>query len=180
MTGWECFAEEMRKRGMTETQINSKTAAACVDILAETGTEYLSAYDARKETERIRKNADRGLFNVTSECSRYEALRDAAKREYQELCDLINKATKDAEEYFESLNNALEKCETEEGRDALRTAQMFINSVKVDTKYDNTAFIIGLAAILSGKKIEPIEELKKINTKLPSIELGDFGIVKRY
>lgn len=180
MTGWECFAEEMRKRGMTETQINSKTAAACVDILAETGTEYLSAYDARKETERIRKTADRELFNVKSECSRFEDLRDTAKREYRELRDLINKATREAEEYFESLNNALEKCETEEGRDALRTAQMFINSVKVDTKYDNTAFIIGLAAILSGKKIEPIDELKKINIKLPTIHLGDFGIVKLY
>jgi hypothetical protein len=47
---------------------------------------------------------------------------------------------------------------------------MFVNTVSVETKYDNTAFIIGLAAILSNGRINPISELKKINKKLPDVD----------
>lgn len=61
---------------------------------------------------------------------------------------------------------ALDECETAGGKDMLRLAQMFVNSVDVNSKYDNTAYIIGLAGILSGNKVAPIPELKKINRKL--------------
>jgi hypothetical protein len=43
---------------------------------------------------------------------------------------------------------------------------MFVNSVNIDSKYDNTAFIVGLAAILSNGECGAISELKKINPKL--------------
>ena len=59
--------------------------------------------------------------------------------------------------------------DNEEGRDTMRIAQMFVNMVDVDTKYDNTAYIIGLAAILSRGGISAIDELKKINKKLPDV-----------
>ena len=48
----------------------------------------------------------------------------------------------------------------------MRAAQVFVNAVSVDTKYDNTAFIIGLAAILSKNGIGAMDELKKINSKV--------------
>ena len=51
----------------------------------------------------------------------------------------------------------------------MRIARMFVNMVDVDTKYDNTAYIIGLAAILSRGGINAIGELKKINKKLPDV-----------
>ena len=73
-----------------------------------------------------------------------------------------------APDYVENFFTALETCETDKGRDALRAAQMFVNSVTIDSKYDNTAFIIGLASILSQGNVGPIEELKKINNKIPS------------
>ena len=44
---------------------------------------------------------------------------------------------------------------------------MFIDSVDVATKYDNTAYIIGLASILSNGSMDAIAELRKINNKLP-------------
>jgi predicted RNase H-like nuclease (RuvC/YqgF family) len=78
--------------------------------------------------------------------------------------------------YIDEFVNALSNCETDEGRDALRRAQMFVNSVDVDTKYDNTAFIIALGAILSGGKIGAIEALHKINHKIPAPDLNDMWI----
>ena len=73
-------------------------------------------------------------------------------------------------EYIANFYKALFDCDTEEGKDVMRTAQVFINSVNVKTVYDNTAFIIGLAAILSGGKVGAIEELHKLNTKIPSVD----------
>lgn len=43
---------------------------------------------------------------------------------------------------------------------------MYINTVNINTKYDNTAFIVGLSAILTQTSFEPIKELKKINKNL--------------
>lgn len=39
-------------------------------------------------------------------------------------------------------------------------------SVDIDTKYDNTAFIVGLSALLSGVQINPLKEIQKINPKI--------------
>lgn len=47
----------------------------------------------------------------------------------------------------------------------MRRVQVFKNEVKIDTKYDNTAYIIALGAILSDGAIGAIDELKKINAK---------------
>ena len=60
----------------------------------------------------------------------------------------------------------MEQAETPEARDRLRVAQAFINSVDIDTKYDNTAFIVGLSALLSGVQINPLKEIQKINPKI--------------
>ena len=52
---------------------------------------------------------------------------------------------------------------------------MFINSTDVNTKYDNTAYIIGLASILSGDtNSSPIAQLKKINPKLGEVPGDDW------
>ena len=40
----------------------------------------------------------------------------------------------------------------------------------VNTKYDNTAFIVGLAALLEGTRLNAVAELKKINKGLPEID----------
>ena len=82
---------------------------------------------------------------------------------------------KEWEEYVDKFNKSLEECETAEGRDTLRTAQMFVNTVDIETCYDRTAYIIGLASILSNGRMSAIDELKKINKNLPDVEDGHLG-----
>ena len=101
---------------------------------------------------------------------------DAKNRANAEVWKAMEKANLDVanvqadKEYIANFYKALFDCDTEEGKDVMRTAQVFINSVNVKTVYDNTAFIIGLAAILSGGKVGAIEELHKLNTKIPSVD----------
>ena len=83
-----------------------------------------------------------------------------------EYDSLKTEAMRETEEYIKKFLDSIEKCETAEARDTMKTAQMFVNSVDVDTKYDNTAFIIGLASILSNGQINGIDELKKINKNM--------------
>jgi hypothetical protein len=77
--------------------------------------------------------------------------------------------SKHCEDYINKFNKSIRECETPEGRDAIRLAQMYIKSVDVDTKskYDNTAYILGLASILSKENINAIGELRKIKNELP-------------
>lgn len=77
-------------------------------------------------------------------------------------------------DYVKKFLSALESCETPEGRDSMRLAQAYINAVEVDTKYDNTAFIVGLSAILANSKW-PISEIKKINKKLPEVNFSEIA-----
>ena len=96
---------------------------------------------------------------------------NACKSELQQIIQMVDsvadKHYQETRNYIDVFLKAISDCETQEARDALRTAQMFINSVSVDTKYDNTAFIIGLASILSQGKTGAIDELRKINPKIP-------------
>ena len=66
--------------------------------------------------------------------------------------------------YIDKFFAALNECETPEGRDALKKAQMFVNSVNIKTVYDNTAYINGLAAILTkGESATVADGLEKID-----------------
>lgn len=86
------------------------------------------------------------------------------------------------QEYIDKFFKALEECETPEGKDALKKAQMFVNTVNIDTKYDNTAFIYGLASILT-QSCAPLDELKKVNPKLEvtwqETEKTEHGSIKK-
>ena len=81
------------------------------------------------------------------------------KRQAKEL-EGIEKRIRD---YIDAFNRSLCECETEEGRDSMRKVQFFLNNVNVETKYDNTAYITALGAILANGKSGPIKELKKVN-----------------
>lgn len=156
MTGLDCLYEELEKRGFKIWQAkNSKMLPAVLDILANTGTLYSDLHEARTQLD-ILKSQCEGLKNYIHAENVRQALEEKQLRERWEA----------AEHYVERFNASLKACETEEGRDAMRAAQVFVNAVSVDTKYDNTAFIIGLAAILSKNGIGAIDELKKINSKV--------------
>jgi hypothetical protein len=148
--------EELEKRGFKVWQAKqSKMLPAVLDILANTGTLYSDLHEARTQLD-ILKSQCEGLKNQIHAGNILQAREEKQLRERWEA----------AEHYVERFNASLAACETEEGRDAMRAAQVFVNAVSVDTKYDNTAFIIGLAAILSKNGIGAMDELKKINSKV--------------
>jgi len=156
MTGLDCLYEELEKRGFKVWQAKqSKMLPAVLDILANTGTLYSDLHEARTQLD-ILKSQCEGLKNQIHAGNILQAREEKQLRERWEA----------AEHYVERFNASLAACETEEGRDAMRAAQVFVNAVSVDTKYDNTAFIIGLAAILSKNGIGAMDELKKINSKV--------------
>lgn len=168
MTGIECLREEMRNRGLTEAQINSKAVSVVIDILAQANGKYIELVELEHEVklkQEQQAEAERLYRYATFSRQRLiESLKGERDGWYKE-----NKA------YLEEVMQALSECETAEGRDAIRIAQTFINSVDVDTKYDNTAFIIGLASILACWKTTPIDRLRKINTQLPDVNISEDG-----
>lgn len=155
MTGLECLRAELRKRGFQKGQTESKVVSGVLDILSETGDMY-------KDQDKLieERNA------LLSEISYLKTWKTRFDYEIKIKEEAIESRRKEAREYIEAWYKAIEDCETPEGKDIMRTAQMFVNTVTVDSKYDNTAFIIGLAGILSGNKVAPMLELKKINKKL--------------
>lgn len=156
MTGLECFQEELMKRGYTRQQATSKTAIAVLDLVAQTGGKYA-------QQERLMWEIKQLEHTIQGKKDEIEQFKRSADREIER----VRKVYVEAQNYISKWNEALMQCETPELRDAMRTAQVFINTADVDTKYDNTAFIIGLAAILSNGNIGPISELKKINPRIP-------------
>ena len=164
--GLELLREEMLKRGATKAQVESKKVAMALDILANTGT----AYSDLAKAEEDYKLLDARRRSLKKEI---DALEDRRSYEYIVLQleqDKLADKTREAEEHFaemksyiEQFNAALESMETEEARDRLRTAQVFVNSIEVKTAYDNTAYINWFGAILAGDKVGGLESFKKIN-----------------
>ena len=157
MTSLDCLREELKRRGMNKTQIESAVVAVVLDIVANSGNKYA-------EIRKAENNASIKLENLENQIRNAERRLRSMRIEEEEL----RQRREHFEDYIDKFNKGLNECETAEGRDAMRTAQVYINSVDVDTKYDNTAYIIGLASILSNGKISAIEELQKINKKIPS------------
>ena len=166
MTGLDCLREEMKNRGMLQSQIDSKVVPVVLDIIAGSEMKYTEMW--KEETEETKR-----LSQLKKEIRSAERRLQYLEGRLSEMLREEEKAMQDRkhrEDYIDEFNKSLEECETAEGRDAMRVAQMYVNSVDVDTKYDNTAYIIGLAAVLSRGKINAIKELKKINKKLPAFE----------
>lgn len=132
---------KLRAEGFTDQQINSKVADAIISIWAE-APELLNVKDKIKE------------INKEIESHRFEQMRKEAK--YEDMkAELADKA--------EELNNfrkELEECTTEKAKDKLRLARFFIENTTVNNGYENTAYIRGLANILSyeAKMDEEVEE----------------------
>ena len=178
VTGLDYLKEEMLKRGYTKQQTESKTVLAVLEILSESNGRYSDMNRLENEI----KDLERKKANLESTIAEYERKARICRSDLESIVQTINaeadKKYKAQKEYIDSFFKALDECETQEARDALKTAQMFVNTVDVNTKYDNTAYIIGLASILSQGKTASIDELRKINSKIPKFELQAIPGVK--
>lgn len=166
MTGLDCLREELEQRGFTKSQIDSKVVPAVLDIIASSGSKYSDMWKSETDaSKRLKETENTIRFN-----DRRIEMQKALLSKYEKETKTAMEHRKHCEDYIDEFNKSLRECETQEGRDAMRIAQMYVNSVDVDTKYDNTAYIVGLAAILSRGGINAINELHKINKKLPTID----------
>ena len=172
MTGLECLREEMERRGATKTMIESKTAAMVLDIVANAPDEICVK---EQETEQRLESLRRAIERAEIELNRIKSQQETEEHKADAKLKEVMQAESRAMAYIEKFNESLTKCETAEGRDRMKIAQMFVNSVDVNTKYDNTAFIIGLSAILTQGGVNAMDEIKKINPmmvygkKLPDV-----------
>lgn len=167
MTGLDCLREEMKKRGCSKQQIKSETAAIVLDILSNSGTINTDIVEAEKQLAETQRKNERELQWLKIRA-------DEIRHQQEDVAERENKLKEQKANFLKSLLD----CETPEGRDAIKRAQFFINSISVDTRYDNTAFINGLGAILSNGGFDAIEELKKVNPKL--FENGNAKLSKPY
>ena len=154
MTGLECLQQELIKRGLNAAQAQSKVVPAVLDIVSQS-TMYTDIAALQKDIKELAKTR----AALEKEVADYRAHIKRSERELEELATEKDRMAR----YIETFNKSLSDCSSEEGRDRLRAAQFFANNTRIETCYDNTAFIRGLAAILSGGKIadfaEKIEKL---------------------
>lgn len=167
MTGLECLREEMARRGANKAMIESKTAVMVLDILTEANGAYQKMDDLNQLLAEQRSKIAMATWQLENLLEKYRRLKEDCSNLEKVKQEAIRKELGESLDYIAKFNEALKECETAEGRDVMKTAQIYVNSVNIDTKYDNTAYIVGLAAILSNGKINALSELQKINTKLP-------------
>lgn len=178
MTGLECLRVALRQRGFTKAQAESKTVLGVLEIVSGADGKYTELDKIQRDIETARDTLSGYQDRIAEERSKHEWLRANNEANMAKINSDVAYLIREAQERVDAGMKALAECETEEGRDAIRAAQTFVNSVEVKTAYDNTAFIIGLAAILSRGSVGAIETLRKINPKIPETHYeigGAFG-----
>lgn len=163
MTGREILNQKLKAKGLTDAQINSKAVEVTIAVLAEEtdGTNYSALIQDAIQEYRVAKN------NADAEARHYVAKEESLSNERRANSakerDLIKSANgiKNLLIDLEKVYDEILELETAEQRDRTRTARFFMDSVNVNTVYDNTAYIKGLSAILSGKEITPDEQSEK-------------------
>ena len=159
-TGLDCLKEEMAARGCSKAQLTSKVVPIILDIVANSDNGmFTDLYSAELKLNRINIELERKKRELDGEILKLKSIK-------KDIEFLREKEWEEAPEYIQNFYRDIENIETAECRDKLKLAQFYINSVNVETKYDNTAFIVGLSALLTGVQIDSMEELRKINKKI--------------
>lgn len=163
MTGREILNQKLKAKGLTDVQIKSKAVETTIAVLAEEtdGTNYSALIqDAIQEYRVARNNADaeaRRYYAREAEISDQKKANSAREQDLIKSANGIKNLLIDLEKVYDEIL----ELETAEQRDRTRTARFFMDSVNVNTVYDNTAYIKGLSAILSGKEIPADEQSEK-------------------
>lgn len=153
MTGLELLREEMRKRGATQAQAESKLVPMVLDIVANSGTAYTDTAKAFEDLERLERQIKCRM--PTIEMARAEL--DGARAKLDEDREAFEA---EKTQFAENLAGL----ETPESRDEMRKAMYFKANCNVETEYDNYAYIAGLAAILSnGAGVMPDKRQREAN-----------------
>lgn len=166
MTGRELFEQEMKARGFTKAQIHSKIVAVCLDTLANYGVDrWYRTWEIDNEIS----EKESIIKDLNSKLARLEQDVEYASSQLNNIQKNISEEIKKKSEYLEGLIEKIENCGDQETKNTIALMQTFHQAIDIDTKYDNTAFIAGCAAILSKGKIDALTEFKKINPKISSV-----------
>lgn len=134
---------EMIARGCTKAQAEGIAVAVAYDILTNSGGKITELQKEERETTEK-------LTQLLKDSYRLQKEKQQLQRDIH-----FERAEFDKEEQrLKAWEAELEKCESAAERDKMRKAQFFLKSFKVDSKYDNTAKINGLAAILASNTRE--------------------------
>lgn len=155
ITTLEQLREIMYRRGVPKHSTETRAVAAAFDIMANCGHINADIAAAESTLREVQKK-------IEGENRRYEHQQKKREREYLEARKEYEAFYKDREAFYSELATL----ETSEARDAFKMAKWFKESVNPETKYDNTAYINAIGAILSRGKYDASEELQKINPKL--------------
>ncbi len=149
LKNYKLYKDALIKAGATAQMANSKTAELCFAVCSN-NPKLLELIDLHKEDEeaRVKLEAIKSQINYAKTLKpKYDRIKEfISSHEGMEKAAHIYQANA---EYIKKFNKSLNECETKEGRDTLRLAQVFVNSVNAKTSQNNTAFINGLACILS-------------------------------
>lgn len=181
MTGLEVMKSELLKRGYNKAQTESKVVIGVLEIVSENKGFYTNEENILSDI-----NASKSIrHSLEQECIELSKKLNVLRTEYEEIMSAIkseaHKRYFGIKEYIDQFLKALEECETKEGKDALKLAQMFVNTVNVDTTYDNYAFIKGLAEILSRGGGCTLDKLNKVTDDVPELDFeAELGTIYGY
>ena len=176
MTGLELLWDELKKRGINYSASRNNAISAVLDIVANADGKYSEMDDILRDLRGLKRQ----VSELEGEISRLERerlslyeqvinLRNNKSKIIDSLNEVADAKYKETKEYIDRFFKALDECESPEKRDAVKAAQTYVNSVTIKTGWDNQAFIIGLASILSADKVNPIGELAKVNKSIARV-----------
>lgn len=177
----EELQEEMRRRGCSKAQMNSRIVYMLFDIFAKSDGKIFDLKnildeieiqkkkleELKEEKEILEGNLKRlgrieDVFELEQKKDFYE--REVASLE-RRVDSIREKEWADAPQYIHDFLNQMNSLETAEGRDVMRLVQLFYNSIDLKNQYDREAFIIGLSSMLSSIML-PNLKLKAIRYKI--------------
>lgn len=150
------YAQKLMDAGIAKRIAYNKTARTAFAVCSENPDLFKMA-TLENEIERDESTLKMLRTNIEAakkELKKIEAQTDGLQKVARKFPGITRASEiyKKNEELIDSFNKSLQECETEEGRDTMRKAQLFVNSVDVNTDQNNTVFINGLACILSDGK----------------------------
>lgn len=150
---------KMLERGCQPVQVNAKVVAIVLDILADSGTAFIDAYEAEKRLDVKTQEAEAKLFAARANLIKEQNNLELRITEDEKARKAHEARIAAKTEYIEKWYEAIKATETPEGRDTMRKAQFYINAVcgiASPAIYAN-----GLARILSRGESFEIARMEK-------------------
>ena len=174
MTGLECLQQELIERGCTKSQAEAKGVMIVLDILSKSPERIFSLVEeARNKLRALQEEATKytGLIDkLKREAIALQADNERARANITAYC---NTEFEREQAYIDRFFEALNSCETPEGRDRLKAAQVYANSAILETKYDNTVYNNWMGALLCGASAtDGLEEIRSVNPKIDTTNAG--------